>query len=295
MKMKTNERDALVALRDTILPAALRNRRIGPGDIEEALQLVTKALAAPAEGGQGEAEGELAKLLEFFRGEGYQRFGWEGDVSSWSPADTAIKAMRSLLCPAAPAEGGGVPRCKAMGHIHECRPKDGGTLCQWCGGDILQQPADGDGAVADALTVVNDAANDARHAGDYAKANALVRARVTLYRASTRPAATAQVPYPSEEHECTYQDGDGACQQCNDLAKCDCQDFAHGFVSNECPVHNVNPRPKPDTATPKGGVVDAAAAFDDWYAEYDGIGGPKNPEQLARDAWTAALNPEPQS
>lgn len=38
--------------------------------------------------------------------------------------------------------------------------------------------------VSDALTVVNDAANDARHRGDYDRANALVRARVTLYQAA---------------------------------------------------------------------------------------------------------------
>lgn len=28
--------------------------------------------------------------------------------------------------------------------------------------------------------------------------------------------------------------------------------------------------------------------FDEWYASYDGVGGPKNPEQLARDAWERA-------
>lgn len=38
--------------------------------------------------------------------------------------------------------------------------------------------------VSGALTVVNDAANDARHRGDYDRANALVRARVTLYQAA---------------------------------------------------------------------------------------------------------------
>lgn len=40
-----------------------------------------------------EAEIELAKLVEFFRGEGYGRFGWNGDVQGWSPAETAIRAM----------------------------------------------------------------------------------------------------------------------------------------------------------------------------------------------------------
>ncbi len=46
-------------------------------------------------------------------------------------------------------------------------------------------------AVRQALSVVNDAANAARHKGDYASANALVRARVTLYRAALaqQPAA----------------------------------------------------------------------------------------------------------
>lgn len=45
-------------------------------------------------------------------------------------------------------------------------------------------------AVAKALEVVNDAANRARHAGDYANANALVSARVTLFKAS-QPTPTA--------------------------------------------------------------------------------------------------------
>ena len=40
------------------------------------------------------------------------------------------------------------------------------------------------GVVENALAVVNNAANKARHAGDYSTANALVAARVTLYRAA---------------------------------------------------------------------------------------------------------------
>lgn len=43
-------------------------------------------------------------------------------------------------------------------------------------------------AVGDALNVVNEAANDARHRGDYARANALVKARITLFKAATPPA-----------------------------------------------------------------------------------------------------------
>ena len=39
-------------------------------------------------------------------------------------------------------------------------------------------------AVLDALDAVNEAANDARHRGEYGKANKLVKARVTLYRAA---------------------------------------------------------------------------------------------------------------
>ncbi|WP_202844732.1 hypothetical protein [Luteimonas saliphila] len=33
----------------------------------------------------------------------------------------------------------------------------------------------------------------------------------------------------------------------------------------------------------------AEAAFSEWYAVYDGCGGPKDPEQLAKDAWRAAI------
>lgn len=40
------------------------------------------------------------------------------------------------------------------------------------------------GVVENALAVVNNAANKARHAGDHPTANALVAARVTLYRAA---------------------------------------------------------------------------------------------------------------
>jgi hypothetical protein len=42
---------------------------------------------------KSEAEVELEKLVEFFRGEGYGRFGWNGDIQGWSPAETAIHAM----------------------------------------------------------------------------------------------------------------------------------------------------------------------------------------------------------
>lgn len=40
------------------------------------------------------------------------------------------------------------------------------------------------GVVENALAVVNNAANKARQAGDYSGANALVAARVTLFRAA---------------------------------------------------------------------------------------------------------------
>ncbi len=47
-------------------------------------------------------------------------------------------------------------------------------------------------AVADALAVVNDAANEARHRGDYQRANGLVKARVTLFKAATAPTAVSE-------------------------------------------------------------------------------------------------------
>lgn len=44
------------------------------------------------------AEAELQKLVEFFRSrDGYRHFGLEGDQMGWSPAETAIKAMRRSI------------------------------------------------------------------------------------------------------------------------------------------------------------------------------------------------------
>jgi hypothetical protein len=49
----------------------------------------------------GEAEvcdhAEVNKLVEFFRKEGYMRFGLNGDNMGWSPAETAIRAMREYM------------------------------------------------------------------------------------------------------------------------------------------------------------------------------------------------------
>ncbi len=38
-----------------------------------------------------------SRLVQFFRGEGYSRFGWNGDEMGWSPEQTAIEAMRELM------------------------------------------------------------------------------------------------------------------------------------------------------------------------------------------------------
>jgi hypothetical protein len=40
---------------------------------------------------------EFDKLVDFFRNEGYQRFGLNGDDKGWSPAETAIRAMREYM------------------------------------------------------------------------------------------------------------------------------------------------------------------------------------------------------
>ena len=37
------------------------------------------------------------ELVAFFRGEGYSRFGWNGDERGWPPERTAIEAMRELM------------------------------------------------------------------------------------------------------------------------------------------------------------------------------------------------------
>lgn len=42
-------------------------------------------------------DAETAKLIEFFRKEGYMRFGLNGDNMGWSPAETAIRAMREYM------------------------------------------------------------------------------------------------------------------------------------------------------------------------------------------------------
>ena len=34
--------------------------------------------------------------------------------------------------------------------------------------------------------------------------------------------------------------------KCTCTKVCDCQDYEKGLVSNECPVHNVNPQPSPN-------------------------------------------------
>lgn len=52
------------------------------------------------------------------------------------------------------------------------------------------QPASVSDEVTAALEVVNDAANDARHRKDYERANALVKARIALWRAA-QPASVA--------------------------------------------------------------------------------------------------------
>jgi len=39
----------------------------------------------------------IGELVQFFRGEGYSRFGWDGDSRGWSPERTAIEAMRTFM------------------------------------------------------------------------------------------------------------------------------------------------------------------------------------------------------
>jgi hypothetical protein len=61
-----------------------------------------RAFAADAQPpATGEAEvcdhAEVNKLVEFFRKEGYMRFGLNGDNMGWSPAETAIRAMREYM------------------------------------------------------------------------------------------------------------------------------------------------------------------------------------------------------
>lgn len=50
-----------------------------------------------AEPTDAECREEMEKLLYFFNTEGYGAFGYNGDVRGWTPAETAINAMRSLL------------------------------------------------------------------------------------------------------------------------------------------------------------------------------------------------------
>lgn len=46
----------------------------------------------------------LGELVQFFRGEGYSRFGFNGDAQGWSPERTAIEAMREMMAaPKSPA------------------------------------------------------------------------------------------------------------------------------------------------------------------------------------------------
>ncbi len=56
-------------------------------------------------------------------------------------------------------------------------------------------------AVLDALDAVNEAANDARHRGEYGKANKLVNARVTLYRAALANEEAATPAHDQPEGE----------------------------------------------------------------------------------------------
>lgn len=39
---------------------------------------------------------EMTKLVDFFRNEGFAQFGNQGDFEGWTPAETAINAMREL-------------------------------------------------------------------------------------------------------------------------------------------------------------------------------------------------------
>lgn len=88
--------DALVAERD-----ALREYKADTDDLRRILGVSPSAKLVieldTLRDRLKRAEAEAAALVEFFRGEGYQAFGWDGDVAGLSPADTAIKAMRSLL------------------------------------------------------------------------------------------------------------------------------------------------------------------------------------------------------
>lgn len=42
-------------------------------------------------------------LVEFFRGDGYSKYGWHGDQMGWSPEETAAHFLREhLACPSRP-------------------------------------------------------------------------------------------------------------------------------------------------------------------------------------------------
>lgn len=59
---------------------------------------------------KGEAQSELDKLVTYFRGDGFNRFGREGDYEGWTAAETAVKAMRkldALLATPLPVSGSG--------------------------------------------------------------------------------------------------------------------------------------------------------------------------------------------
>lgn len=58
-----------------------------------ALDAAIAALRQPVD----ENAREVAKLVEFFRNEGYLPFGLEGDNRGWTPAETAIAAMRKII------------------------------------------------------------------------------------------------------------------------------------------------------------------------------------------------------
>jgi hypothetical protein len=68
------------------------------GSLDEAKTEAGKWIASldPAATEKTVAQIELDKLLEFFNGDGFNKFGRDGDHAMWTPAETAIDAMRRL-------------------------------------------------------------------------------------------------------------------------------------------------------------------------------------------------------
>jgi len=256
------ERDALVALANEMDRHIQRLPTTGARMLGYYSKRLREALAAPAEG--VDVEG-LRKIAD----------GIDPKIGTMGCAETA-RRIRALI------DSAGGAKDDFCG-----KPKRADRALDACACATLTytpQPAEGDGAVADALMVVNDAANDARHAGDYAKANALVRARVTLYRASTRQAATAVVPDAPLK---VFDSGPWIYEP--DGVRFSGQQLDGAAFAEYRRLLAAAP------AAPKG-VVDEAmvSRAASAYVE-SGLGGSICSHSAMRAALTVALNPEPQS